>query len=174
MTATAIAKESTPAHPPNVDGESVLAEAVARAVDGHDTIEGAAKALLEAARNDSRLYREMMASAEWQVAAERVRAAMHAGRSNCLRAVTAADAEADAAMLRKSLRLMEFRLPGGLPLRKATAADLKEAAEHYHRRAKTEKARGDWLLRVRKALPQDKTVGEALSEADLIGTEPPK
>ena len=64
--------------------------------------------------------------------------------------------------------LMDFPLPAGLPLAKASKAEVSEAAKFYLDRSDDMGSKGRWLAKIAGKLPKGKTVSEALSEADLV------
>lgn len=63
--------------------------------------------------------------------------------------------------------LMDFPLPHGGTLRQADRPKIELAVSHYEKTAATSIRRAAWLKAVAAKLPEGKTVGDALTEADL-------
>ena len=66
-----------------------------------------------------------------------------------------------------STALMDWPLPGGLPLYKASKGKIADAAAAYLRDASTFDKRGTWLKRIADTMPEGKTVAEVFGESDL-------
>lgn len=63
--------------------------------------------------------------------------------------------------------LLDFPLPGGLPLRLAGRGDVAAAAEFYSRQSKDMNAKARWLQMIAQSIPDDKTVQEVMTDARL-------
>lgn len=151
-----------------------LHEIIAECVAATDNFDDAASRLLSRVKGDPAIYAALMQGHERAAAMDAVRmktaiqrrAIWHAPAPVMPNGSPANDRVA--ALVRgNTTMLMEFRLPGGLPVAKATAADLKEAASFYLERASDMAGKGHWLARIAAALPEGATVAEKFGEADL-------
>ncbi len=128
-----------------------------------------AKKLLAFARNDPALMAAIMEPYEISAAIDAVQKAV----SNFRRiAWTSPNRQAEAERVEALIQsnrviLLDFPLPGGMALRFATKADVKDAAGFYRDHAADMAHKSRWLLRVARRIPAGKTVGEALDNVAL-------
>lgn len=150
-----------------------LTLAIERILSDHPNAVDAAAALLSEAKNDQALYAAIMRRYEVDAAQDAVRDVISRERCSIWKAAhvrpNAPDERVVALARANSSALMDFRLPGGLPLRLATSEQIMAASEFYVAAGKDALAKGGWLKRVAQAVPDGKTAGEAMSEDDLKG-----
>lgn len=160
------------------DEESVqerLTSLIAECATGADSIDAAADALRKAVRADRFLYDALMDSYEGAAARAAVRVYFRAERRGIWSAApqqwerpAGPDSRVGALAHINTVALMNFRLPGGLPIGKATEVNLREGAQFYATHSADMAWKSKWLDRVAAALPEGKVVAEAFSEADLV------
>lgn len=63
-----------------------------------------------------------------------------------------------------SASLLDFPLEGGMLLRTASRADVSAAAQRYRTSERTAGHRARWLELIAQSVPQDKTVGDVLTD----------
>ena len=141
-----------------------------------ETIEGSAKLLLDMAKGNPEMYRELMGHYEWAAAVRMMRSHVHHSRSKIWHSPAAASATARVGSLVRvnATALLDFPLPGGLMLRNAGAAELTAAIGGFLKQATDMRAKGTWLRRIAAKLPEGKTVGEAFTEDQLWELKQPK
>ena len=142
-----------------------LRRIVAEIVATSDTREEAAAALLRRVRGDAALWAALMEPHEKMAADAAVRGMVHEQR----RRIWARPVEPDArvaALANMHATLMDFRLPSGLRLRDATAADCMDGATFYARQAGDMAWKARWLSAVAEACG-DGVVADAMDERAL-------
>ena len=154
------------------DLRAELNEIVANCQSKHGDFDNATKALLKVVRKDAALYEEMFVSHEWAVAKEMISGAARHKRKTIWRhhdeaARSASDGRVVALVRSNVSALLDFPLPGGLPLGSASKLAVSEASEFFNRQASDMSEKGTWLGKIAAKLPEGKTVFEAFSEADL-------
>ena len=149
-----------------------LGALIDKCVADTDTIDDATTLLLEAAEADETIAIALYGSYREQVARAAVaRAVGDVRRSVWDRRQPPADsANARIAALTAgcAASLLEFRLFGGLPLRKATNVQIAESAEAYLNIARDHGEKGRWLARVAEALPDGKIAGDHFTHEALL------
>lgn len=153
--------------------KSELTMVIERLLEKHPNAVDAASALLAEAKDDMRLYESLMRRYEVDAAQDAVRDVISRERCAIWKAAhvrpAAPDNRVTALARANSSALMDFRLPGGLPLRLATAEQIMAASDFYVTAGKDALAKGGWLKRVAQAVPDGKTAGEVMTEDDLKG-----
>lgn len=149
------------------DIESHFRLAVREAAEDADDLNEAVDRLLDTARRRPDIYALLMSPHE-QTAARQVLGGFFRQER---RAIWARPVGPDArvAVLANAVgaALMDFRLPGGLPLAQASSEEVREAAGFYARQAADMAWKGAWLDRIAASLPDGKTVSEEFTEAQL-------
>ena len=152
-----------------------LAEIVEDAVESSDSKQEAADKVLAAVRGDADLYGALLGPYEKTAALDAVGNALTRKRRAIMDTVKSHPGaeslatRAGALAQVNSTLFLDFPLPGGLPLGRATREEVEEAARHYLDTARDATEKGRWLKRIAEAMPPrgKKTVAEYLGEADL-------
>jgi hypothetical protein len=154
--------------PAKIDApKASLHEAARRALDASHDQAGAVDRLVSAARRDKALREALLAPWEYQAAQHVIGALIRQDRRTIWSRPSAPDARVAALSNAVSLSLLDFRLPGGKPLRDASAEDVSAAAGFYAEQAADMDAKARWLNAVAAALPDGAVVGDALDVATL-------
>ncbi len=148
------------------DGDR-LGETVQHVLALSDTQEAAVEMLLREVAKDTALREALLAPWEREAAKHAISGAIRSERRAIWSRPAGPDARVGALANAVRRSLLDFRLPGGLPLRLATAAEIAEAAETYRKRAEDEAGKSRWLRRVEAALPDGKRVGDVMDDAAL-------
>jgi hypothetical protein len=153
--------------------QSELGALIEQAVETTDNLQDAAAELLRLVKPHPELYASLMANHEYAAA----RAAVGVRVSASRRAIYAARSSHErpsqpdgrvVALSRANVNVfLDFALPGGLSLSKATAEEVQQGASFYIERGTDAMRKGRWLERVAAALPKGKKVSDKFSEADL-------
>lgn len=140
---------------------------IVRKVDATDAdLDKRVAALLRAVKRIPEVYAEMMAPHEVPAARLLLRDSQRQERGALWARPTEPDARV--AALAAGNSLLDFRLPSGIRLRNATADEVGAAADFYTKQAADMAWKAKWLGQIVGRIKKDKTVGDCLTDADLI------
>lgn len=143
-----------------------LREIIKAELDRGEAIQVVSRRALDKVLSDAVLNSEVVSEAIEIACAETVRASVRDGRSAiCRRADLAIKSRQSVSesLKERVTGLMDFRLPGGKPLRESTGTECLEAATFYFKIAETNRVRGVFLSRIADKA-KGRRVGEVLSE----------
>ncbi len=132
--------------------------------------------LLKAAKADPELYVALMGPWELRAARTAIRVTFGQSRRAIIHDLkhpstferpTGPDNRVHALARATMTSLMDFPLPGGMPLSAATKDDLLAGAHFYLERSADMGTKGRWLERIAKALPNGQTVAQKFTEAQV-------
>lgn len=150
--------------------------AAREALEATNNYREAAETLLARAKEDPELYEAIMGPHELPACLSLIRANAAQQRkavwdapekkAHAERASAAATSRVNALSRSNTYGLLDFRLPGGLPLRDAKKADLLEAVKVYRQRADNMAHKARWLESIANQVGR-KRVANAFSEPQL-------
>jgi len=141
--------------------------AIAQAWEGATTNAEAAERLAEMMRADMELYREILAPFERDAAAMAVQRQKVATRSYIWTRPTAADSRVEALARTNAVSLLDMRLPSGVRLGDATAADVQDAAGWYRDAEAQMRGKAMFFEAVAQKIKRGKRVADCLSAQEL-------